>query len=88
MSTERYPPYPCWHPDQPEVSSGGVKLTLIAQINDTFFRMNFWILVVLSLLFFGGGGFYVDGPWVAGCGVGLIFIVVLGLFFTGGLRGR
>jgi hypothetical protein len=50
--------------------------------------MNFWILVVLLLLFFGAGGFYLGGLWFGGCGVGLIFLVVLGLFFTGGLRGR
>jgi len=48
--------------------------------------MNFLILAVLLLLFFGGCGFYLGGPWLAGSGVGLIFVIILGFLFMGSLR--
>jgi hypothetical protein len=50
--------------------------------------MNFLILAVLLLLFFGGCGFYLGGPWLGGSGIGLIFVIILGFLFVGSLRGK
>ena len=44
-------------------------------------------LIVLMLLF-GGGGFYLGGPMVGGGGFGLILLIGLVLFFSGGLSRR
>jgi len=48
--------------------------------------MNFLFLAVLLLLFFGGCGFYLGGPWLGGSGAGIIFVIILGFLFAGRLR--
>jgi hypothetical protein len=45
--------------------------------------MNFLILAVLLLLFFGGCGSYLGGPWLGESGVGLIFVIILASFLPG-----
>jgi hypothetical protein len=44
--------------------------------------------MVVLLLLFGGGGFYLGGPVIGGSGVGLILLICLVLFITGGFRPR
>lgn len=40
------------------------------------------------MLVFGGGGFYLGGPVIGGSGFGLVLLVLLVLYFTGGLNRR
>ena len=48
--------------------------------------MNILLIVVVLLLLFGGGGFYFGGPVVGGSGLGLILLVCLVIYLTGGFR--
>ena len=50
--------------------------------------MNILLLMVVLLLLFGGGGFYLGGPVIGGSGLGLILLICLVLFITGGFRTR
>jgi hypothetical protein len=50
--------------------------------------MNLLLLVVVLLLLFGGGGFYLGGPVIGGSGLGLILLICLVLYITGGFRPR
>jgi hypothetical protein len=40
------------------------------------------------MLLFGGGGFYLGGPMIGGGAFGLILVICLVLFLTGGLGRR
>lgn len=51
-------------------------------------RMNTLLLVLLVLLLLGGGGFYIGGPVVGGSTLGLILLVCLIIYLTGGFRTR
>jgi hypothetical protein len=42
-------------------------------------------MVVLVLLF-GGGGFYIGGPVIGGSGLGLVLLICLIVFVMGGFR--
>lgn len=53
-----------------------------------FAYMNLLLLVVVLLLLFGGGGFYLGGPVIGGSGLGLILLICLVLYITGGFRPR
>ena len=53
-----------------------------------FKGMNILLLMVVLLLLFGGGGFYLGGPVIGGSGIGLILLICLVLFITGGFRPR
>ena len=48
--------------------------------------MNILLLLVVLLLLFGGGGFYFGGPVYGGSGLGLIVLICLIVFLTGGFR--
>jgi hypothetical protein len=49
--------------------------------------MNLILLVVVLLLLFGGGGFYIGGPAIGGSGLGLVLLICLVVYLTGGFRG-
>ena len=49
-------------------------------------NMNILLLIVVLLLLFGGGGFYLGGPVIGGSGLGLILLICLVIFLTGGFR--
>jgi hypothetical protein len=42
-------------------------------------------MLVLVLLF-GGGGFYLGGPVIGGSGLGLILLICLAIYLMGGFR--
>jgi hypothetical protein len=48
--------------------------------------MNILLLMVVLLLLFGGGGFYFGGPVIGGSGLGLVLLICLVVFLTGGFR--
>jgi len=48
--------------------------------------MNILLLVVVLLLLFGGGGLYIGGPVIGGSGLGLILLICLVIYLTGGFR--
>ena len=50
--------------------------------------MNLILTIVVLLLLFGGGGFYFGGPAIGGGALGLVRLICLVLFFTGGFRSR
>jgi hypothetical protein len=49
-------------------------------------RMNTLLIIVVLLLLFGGGGFYFGGPVIGGSGLGLILLICLIIWITGGFR--
>lgn len=53
-----------------------------------FSFMNMLLLIVVLLLLFGGGGFYLGGPVVGGGGLGLILVICLVVYLSGGFRAR
>jgi hypothetical protein len=50
--------------------------------------MNLLLLLIVLLLLFGGGGFYLGGPVYGGSGIGLVLLICLIIFLTGGFRTR
>lgn len=42
--------------------------------------------MVVLLLLFGGGGFYIGGPAIGGSGLGLILLICLVIYLAGGFR--
>jgi hypothetical protein len=48
--------------------------------------VNLLIILLVLLLLFGGGGFYLGGPAIGGGGIGLILVICLVIYFTGGFR--
>jgi len=51
-----------------------------------FSSMNLLIILLVLLLLFGGGGFYFGGPIIGGSGLGLILLIALIVYMTGGWR--
>jgi hypothetical protein len=49
--------------------------------------MNLLLVLVVLMLLFGGGGFYYGGPVYGGSGLGLILLICLVVYLTGGFRG-
>jgi hypothetical protein len=49
--------------------------------------MNILRPLVVLLLVFGGGGLYFGGLVIGGGGLGLILVICLIVYFTGGFRG-
>ena len=50
--------------------------------------MNTLLLIIVLLLLFGGGGLYIGGPVFGGSALGLILLICLVVFLTGGFRTR
>ena len=50
--------------------------------------MNLLVILIILLLLVGGGGFYFGGPVYGGSGIGLILLICLIVFLTGGFRTR
>ena len=50
--------------------------------------MNPLVLILILVLLFGGGGFYFGGPSVGGGGIGLIFVIALIIYLSGGFRSK
>jgi hypothetical protein len=48
--------------------------------------MNILLLLVVLILLFGGGGFYFGGPVIGGSGLGLVLLICLIVYLTGGFR--
>ena len=48
--------------------------------------MNLIIILLVLLLLFGGGGFDFGGPMIGGSLLGLILVIALVMYFTGGFR--
>jgi hypothetical protein len=49
--------------------------------------MNSLLLIIILVLLFGGGGLYIGGPAYGGSALGVILLVSLIVFLTGGFRG-
>ena len=50
--------------------------------------MNTLSLIVVLLLVFGGGGFFLSGPIIGGSELGVILLLCLAIFRTGGFSTR
>jgi hypothetical protein len=48
--------------------------------------MNIILILIVLLLLFGGGGLYLGGPLFGGGALGLILVIALLVYLTGGLR--
>jgi len=71
------------------IRSYGVKTPLATiSASTTVSIMNLLVILIVLMLLFGGGGFYLGGPVIGGSGFGLILLICLILFFTGGLSRR
>ena len=53
-----------------------------------FKSMNTLSLIAVLLLLFGGGGFFLSGPVIGGSELGVILLLCLAIFRTGGFSTR
>lgn len=59
---------------------------LVLSKPNSYPNMNLLVILLILLLLLGGGGFYFGGPVYGGSGIGLILLICLIIFLTGGFR--